>query len=131
MKKIIKRLFVFLSRLVPSKLYLKFLFKKHVGYKLNLQSPKTFNEKLQWLKLYDHNPTYTSLVDKYEVKQLVADIIGSEHIIKTYGIYKSFDQIDFNKLPNSFVLKCTHDSGGIVICKNKSNFDYDSAKKKD
>lgn len=110
--------------------FLKLKFKKRIGNKLNLKNPVTFNEKLQWLKLYDRNPEYTKMVDKYAVKNYVASIIGEEYIIPTLGVWDSFDDIDFNKLPNQFVLKCTHDSGGIVICKDKSTFDIAEARKK-
>lgn len=98
--------------------------------KLNLENPRTYNEKLQWLKLYDRNPVYTTLVDKQGVKKYVADRIGEQYIIPTLGVWDRFDDIDFEKLPNQFVLKCTHDSGGIVIVTDKANFDYMSAKKK-
>lgn len=110
--------------------YLKKLFKCHMKRELNLDNPQTFNEKLQWLKLYDRKPEYTTMVDKYAVKKYVADIIGEEYIIPTLGVWNHFDEIDFDKLPNQFVLKCTHDSGGIVICKDKNKLDLKSAKKK-
>lgn len=110
--------------------YLKLIFRLRMGKKLNLNNPTTFNEKLQWLKLYDQNDFYTSLVDKYEVKKYVSNLIGKEYIIPTLGIYNNFDEIDFSKLPNEFVIKCTHDSGGIVICKDKKNFDLNKARKK-
>lgn len=112
------------------KLYLRLLFHCKMGYKLNLKSPKTFSEKLQWLKLYDRNPLYTTLVDKYAVKKWVADKIGAEHIIPTLGVWNQFDEIDFCKLPKQFVLKCTHDSGGLVLCKNKGTLDAESSKRK-
>jgi len=80
--------------------------------------------------LYDRNPLYTTLVDKYEVKEFVSNIIGSDYIIPTLGVWDKFDDIDFDKLPNRFVLKCTHDSGGLVICKDKALFDKKLAKKK-
>ncbi len=115
---------------MPDKMYLKFKFRVKIGKKLNLKNPQTFNEKLQWLKLYDRKPIYTTMVDKYEVKKYVADIIGEEYIILTYGVWNTFDEIDFDSLPNQFVLKCTHDSGGLVICKDKSNFDMEKAKEK-
>lgn len=110
--------------------YLKKLFKCHMKRELNLDNPQTFNEKLQWLKLYDRKPEYTTMVDKYAVKKYVADVIGEEYIIPTLGVWNHFDEIDFDKLPNQFVLKCTHDSGGIVICTDKSNLDLKAAKKK-
>jgi hypothetical protein len=90
------------------------------GYKLDLDNPKTFNEKLQWLKLYYHKPEFSVMVDKAEAKKYVASIIGEEHIIPTLYVYHSAEEIDFNKLPEQFVLKCTHDSSDLTICKNKS-----------
>lgn len=110
--------------------YLKKEFKFTLGYDLNLENPKTFNEKLQWLKLNDRKDIYTQMVDKYESKEYVSKIIGEEYIIPTIGVYDSFDEIDFEALPNQFVMKCTHDSGGLVICKNKKNIDWEAAKKK-
>ena len=118
-----------LGRFMSDKAYLKFRYKKIFGKKLNLKNPQTFNEKLQWLKLYDRKPIYTTMVDKYAVKKYVADIIGDEYIIPTLGVWDKFDDIDFDKLPNQFVLKCTHDSGGLVIIKDKSTFDKVKAKK--
>lgn len=101
-----------------------------MGKTLNLNTPKTFNEKLQWLKLYNRKPQYTMMVDKYAVKQYVANKIGSQYIIPTLGVWNHFDEIDFDELPNQFVLKCTHDSGGIVICKDKLKLDKRAAKQK-
>lgn len=96
----------------------------------NMKDPKTYNEKLQWLKLNDIHPEYTRLVDKYEAKKYVKEIIGEEYIIPTLGIWNSFDEIDFDALPNQFVLKTTHDSGGVVVCPDKSKFDKAAARKK-
>lgn len=110
--------------------YIKRKFKAHFKRELDLENPKTFNEKLQWLKLHYRKPELTTMVDKDAAKQYVADIIGQEHIIPTLGVWKSFDDIDFDKLPNQFVLKCTHDCGGLVICKDKSKLDKAAAKKK-
>lgn len=111
--------------------YLKVRFRLSMGYKLDLKNPKTFNEKLNWLKLYDRKKEYIKLVDKYEVKEYVAKIIGEEHVIPTLAVWDSVDDIDISNLPEKFVLKATNGGGGegIVICKNKSNFDLDSAKK--
>lgn len=97
--------------------------------KLNLDSPQSFNEKLQWLKLNDRHQEYTQMVDKYEAKKYVASIIGEEYIIPTLGVYNSFDEINFDELPNQFVLKCTHNSGGIVICKDKSTLNIEKSRK--
>lgn len=109
---------------------LSFWYKYHLGKKLNLDNPQTFNEKLQWLKLYDRKPEYTSMVDKYIAKQYVAEKIGEQYIIPTLGVWECFDDIDFDQLPRQFVLKCTHDSGGLVICRDKNKFDKDKARKK-
>ncbi len=117
-------------KLMSDKFYIKTLWRMIMGYELDLDNPKTFNEKLQWLKLYDHNPLYFTLVDKYRVKQYVADKIGAEHVIPTLAVWKSVDEIDIDKLPDQFVLKCNHDSGSVVVCRDKSQFDLEAAKKK-
>ena len=109
--------------------YIKKFFKSKMGYELNLDNPRTFNEKLQWLKLNDRNPEYTVMVDKYLSKKYVADRIGEEYVVPLYGVWDSFDEIDFDKLPEQFVLKTTHDCGGVVVCKDKSSFDREKAKK--
>lgn len=121
---------IFLYYLLPDKVYLKYRYKQVMGKKLNLKKPQTFSEKMQWLKLYDRNPAYHKMVDKYEAKKFVANIIGEKYIIPTYGIWDSFDEIDFNSLPNEFVLKCTHDAGSYIICKDKGLFDKDFAHNK-
>ena len=101
--------------------YLKRLFRAYTGRKLDLEDPKTFNEKLQWLKLNDRNPLYTTLVDKYLVREYVKDRIGEEYLIPLLGVWDRAEDIDFDKLPNEFVLKCNHNSGkGMYICKDKS-----------
>ena len=111
------------------RIFLKLLYRLKVGKRLNLDNPQTFNEKMQWLKLHNRKDIYTIMVDKYEVKKYVADIIGEEYIIPTLGVYERFDDIDFDALPDRFVIKCTHDSGGLVICKDKSKLDKTKAKK--
>ena len=110
--------------------YLKRMFSARMKRKLDLENPKTFTEKLQWLKLYNRKPEYTVMVDKYAVKQYVADTIGEAYIIPTLGVWDKFEDIDFDALPEQFVLKCTHDSGGLVICRDKSTLDLKKAKKK-
>ena len=115
---------------MPDKMYIEMLYKVRMGRKLNLDNPQTFNEKLQWLKLYDRKPEYTTMVDKAAVKDYVADKIGSEYIIPTLGVWEHFDDIDFDQLPNQFVLKCNHDSGGLVICKDKASLDMEAAREK-
>lgn len=115
---------------MDDKTYLRIAYRIKMGKKLNLDNPKSFGEKLQWLKLYNRKPEYTQLVDKYEVKKIVADIIGEEYIIPTLGVWDRFEEIDFDSLPNQFVLKCTHDSGGLVICRDKSKIDIKKAQNK-
>ena len=110
--------------------FLKYKYYTKTGNRLNVLEPQTFNEKLQWLKLYDRKENYTEMVDKYAVKEYVANIIGEEYIIPTLGIYNNFDEIDLEKLPNKFVIKCTHDSGGLIVCKNKNELDIKKARKK-
>lgn len=108
--------------------YLQKRWRARFGVNLNLDNPQTFNEKLQWLKLHDRNPLYTVMVDKYAVKQYVSNIIGEQYIIPTLGVWESFDDIDFAQLPDQFVLKCTHDSHGIVICRDKSCLNLKNAR---
>ena len=109
------------------RLYLRLVYRGQFGRKLNLNAPKTFNEKMQWLKLNNHNPIYPSIVDKVSVKDFIKNSIGSQFLIPSIGVWDSFEEIDFSMLPNSFVLKCSHDSGGVIICKEKKSFDYKSA----
>lgn len=129
-KSALKYILLKTARLYGDELFLKMMFPLRVGYKLNLDNPKTFNEKLQWLKLHNRKPIYTKMVDKVEAKEFVANIIGEEYIIPTLGVYDSVDEIDFDKLPDQFVLKCTHDSGGIVVCSNKSELDIEEVRNK-
>ena len=119
----------FLKRMSDEK-YLKMTFKDRMGYPLNLKNPKTFNEKLQWLKIYNRRPEFTTMVDKYEAKLYVAEKLGEEYIIPSLGVWDKFDDIDFDMLPDKFVLKCTHDSGGLVICRDKSKLDKEKAREK-
>ena len=115
--------------LIPAKPWLSYRFRRKLGYSMDWKDPKTFNQKLQWLKVYDRKPIYTTMVDKYEAKKYVADLIGEEYIIPTLGVWDSFDDIDFDKLPQQFVLKCTHDSGGLAIVRDKAKFDKEAARK--
>lgn len=117
-------------RILPERLAIKILFFANMKRFPNLACPKTYNEKLQWLKINYKNPSYTQLVDKYSVKNYVKDKIGEEYVIPTLGVWDNFDSINFNFLPDRFVLKCTHDSGGIVICKDKSKLDIKQIRKK-
>lgn len=111
-------------------LYLKMEYYFQTGRRLNLNNPKSYNEKLQWLKIHDRKPEYTQMVDKAGVKDYITKTIGEEYVIPTLGVWKHFDEIDFTTLPEKFVLKCTHDSGGLVICKDKKTLDKVSAKEK-
>lgn len=110
--------------------YIKRMYKARMGKYPDLVHPQTFNEKLQWLKLYDHNPVYIRMVDKIEAKKVASEVIGEQYIIPTLGVWEHFEDIDFEFLPNQFVLKCSHDSGGIIICKDKNSLNYQAAKKK-
>ncbi len=110
--------------------YLKKKYMIRFGKKLDLENPQTYNEKLQWLKILVRNPSYCKMVDKNESNKAVAEIIGEEYIFPTLGVWERFDEIDFDSLPDQFVLKCSHDSGGIAICKDKNSFNKLQAKKK-
>lgn len=123
-------LYKYFFRLIPDTVWLKIQYRRHIGKTLNLKNPTTYNEKLQWLKLHDRNPLYTKLVDKYDVRQYVAEKIGAEYLIPLLGVWDKFEDIDFDKLPDQFVLKCTHDSGGLIVCKNKADLNISEAKKK-
>lgn len=114
---------------LPDKTYLQLLYRFKMSHKLDLNHPKTFTEKIQWLKLYNRKPEYTLMVDKYAVKKYVADIIGEKYIIPTLGVWDKPEDIDWDALPNEFVLKTTHGggSGGVVICKDKKTFDRNKA----
>lgn len=117
-------------RFLPDSIYIQLNYFAHFKRFCNLRKPKTYNEKLNWLKLNDRNAKYSQFVDKYEVKKIVGEMIGQQYIIPTLGVWDKFDDINFNMLPEQFVLKCTHDSEGIVIVKNKFELDMDEAKKK-
>lgn len=114
---------------ISDKNFLRLKFYSQMGTRLNIDNPKTFNEKLQWLKLNDRNPLYTTMVDKYLVKEYITNIIGNKYIIPTIKVYDNVDEINFSELPNQFVIKCTHDSGSSIICKNKSNLNIKETKK--
>ena len=113
------------ARFVPDRIQLSLLHRVYIGHYVNWENPKTFTEKLQWLKLYNRKPEYTTMVDKYAVKQYVADTIGEEYIIPTLGVWNRPEDIDWDSLPNQFVLKTTHGGGsnGVFICKDKETFD--------
>lgn len=117
-------------RMIPDKMWLQIKYVVRMGKFPNLNHPKTFNEKIQWLKLHNRKPEFSAMVDKYEVKKLIAEQIGEEYLIPTLGVWDKIEEVDFDTLPNQFVIKCTHDSGGLVICKDKQNLDLEKAKKK-
>lgn len=110
---------------LSDRFFLKLMYRAIMGKKLDLAHPKTFNEKLQWLKLYDRNPKYSTMVDKNEVKKYIAKTIGEQYVIPTLGIWDSVDEIDWESLPKQFVIKCTHDSGSVIVCKNKEELDIE------
>ena len=114
---------------MPDKPYLQLYYLMKLKKKLDFKNPKSFNEKLQWLKLYDRKNIYTTMVDKYEAKEYVAQRIGQEYIIPTLGVWERVEDIDFDALPQKFVLKCTHDSGGLIVCRDKSKLDLEKTKK--
>lgn len=115
---------------INDKLYLKIIYYFFMNKQLNFSNVLTLNEKIQWLKIYDRKEKYIDLVDKYIVKKYIKKWIGEEYVIPTLGVWKNFDDIDFNKLPNKFVLKCTHDSGSYIICRDKNHFNLKKARSK-
>lgn len=110
-------------RFIPGERYLKVRYRTEMGRDLDLENPSTYTEKLQWLKLYDHRPEYTVMVDKYAVKDYVAERIGKEYVVPLLGVWDRAEDIDFDSLPDQFVLKVSHDSGGLVVCRDKSQLD--------
>ena len=122
--------FPVLSQHLRDETCLNIFYRSRMGQRLNLENPQTLNEKIQWLKLNDRNPRYSVMADKYLAKKYIADRVGEEYIIPTLGVWNSFDEINFDNLPNQFVLKCTHDCGGVVICPDKNKLDIAETKKK-
>lgn len=115
---------------MPDKTYVRLLWWLRMDYPLNLKRPKTYNEKLQWLKIYYKDPRLTLLADKYSVRNFISSEIGDKYLVPLIGVYENVDEIEWEKLPGKFVLKCTHDSGSSVICSDKSKFDKNAAIKK-
>lgn len=115
-----KSIIHFLDKHASDELYLSWMFYTRLGYWPNLRHPKTFNEKLQWMKLHDHNPLFSQYADKYLVRGHISETIGSEYLIPIHGVFNKAEDIDFDKLPNQFVLKCNHGAGCNIICKDKS-----------
>ena len=129
LRRIVARFVFRYKKSLSDETYLRLLFWVKMGKRLNLKNPKTFSEKLQWLKLYDRRPEYTIMVDKVKAKEYVASILGEEYIIPTLGVWEDPDDIDFEQLPDRFVLKCNHNSGlGMYICKDKSKMDVEKVK---
>ena len=116
------------GRRLADKVYISIRYWCIFGEKIHWSNPKTLNEKLNWEKIYDRNPQYSLMADKYAVKQFVAERIGKEYVVENYAVANKWDDIDFSKMPDKFVIKCTHDSGGAIVCKDKTTFDYESAK---
>ena len=109
--------------------YVKKMFKLNMDYELDLDNPKTFNEKLQWLKLFNRKEKYTAMVDKYLSKDIVSQIIGDKYVAKVYGVWNSVDEIDWDVLPEQFVLKTTHDCGGVIVCRDKGSLNLKECKR--
>lgn len=127
---LLKSLALTIGQCIPDKYFLSIRYWMFFHRGINWKSPERFTEKIQWLKIYQRNSQYTIMVDKYLVKQYIENRIGKQYVIPTLGVWENVQEIDFNKLPDQFVLKCTHDSGGVFICKNKREFDIKSVKKK-
>lgn len=128
MKSFLYKIFIALSvrnflNWMPDKMYIRIQWWFLMPYKLDLKDPKTFNEKLNWIKLHDRRELYTQLADKYTVRQYVASKIGEEYLIPLLGKWDTFDDIDFDTLPDKFVLKCNHRSRDAVVCRDKSKLD--------
>lgn len=129
LKRIISALLFRTAPLIKSdRLFLQVAFWSRMGYSLNLNNPRSFSEKIQWLKLYDRKPIYTKMVDKVTAKEYVASIIGDKYIIPTLAVYNNVEEIDWDALPEQFVMKCSHDCGSIIICKDKSMLDKETSK---
>ena len=117
-----------ISRILPDKLFLSWIYRVKIGKRLSLDNPVTYNEKLQWLKLYDHNPKYVELVDKFAVREYVSDTIGEQYLVPLLGVYNTVMEIDFSTLPDQFVMKPTHTSGDVLLCTDKSSLSTSAAR---
>lgn len=127
MNGIIKKAILVTTRIIPDELYLRIAYRMVTGKTLHLNPPVTFNEKLQWLKLHNRQPLFTQMVDKYGVREFIKERIGEEYLIPVYGVWDKPEDVDFSTLPDRFVLKCTHDCGGVIICRDKSKFNKEDA----
>lgn len=119
-----------MANALPDRMYISLQFKRIMGRFPNLKHPKTFNEKLQWLKLNDRKDLYTKLADKYAVRDYVKEILGEDYLVPLYGVWNRAEEIQWDELPERFVLKCTHDGGSVIVCRNKAAFDQEVAMKK-
>lgn len=117
-------------RFIPDEAYMRMYFKAKLHYEPDFEHPRSFNEKLQWYKLHYHNPALTTLADKYSVRSFVEERVGADCLVPLYGVYGSVEEIDLDKLPEKFVLKCSHDSQSTFVCADKSKFDFEDAKKR-
>lgn len=130
MNEIIKNAILATTHIIPDELYLRIAYRIVTGKTLHLNPPVTFNEKLQWLKLHYRQPLLTQMVDKYGVRDFIKERIGEEYLIPVYGVWDKPESVDFSILPERFVLKCTHDCGGVIICQDKTKFNEDDAIKR-
>lgn len=112
-----------IMRIVPDRLFVKMVYRAHFGKKLNLSTPDSFNEKLQWLKLNYRDDRMPLLVDKIQVKDYISQVVGKDYVVPTIGFWSNPHEIDWESLPSSFVLKCSHDSGSVIICNDKTRLD--------
>lgn len=117
-------------RFIPDKSYIKLYYRLRVGKRLNSRDPVTLNEKLQWLKFNYRFPLQSIVSDKLLVRDYVSNKVGEEYLIPLLGVWENFGEIDFKELPDEFVLKCNHDSGGLIVCKDKKNLNLRDARKK-
>lgn len=129
-RRIYRKICYLFEKIMPDQLYLKMMYQVKLGKKCNLSTPGTFNEKLNWLKLHDRQDKYTLMADKFEVRSYVKEVLGEEYLIPLIGLWSKAEDIEFDKLPDQFVLKCTHDSASVIICKDKRNFDEKAAVEK-
>lgn len=130
MNTVLKEFLLKTTRIIPDELYLRIAYRMVTGETLHLNPPVTYNEKLQWLKLNNRKDLYTSMVDKYEVRKFIKERIGDGYLIPTLGVWDKLEELDFDSLPDEFVLKCTHDCGGLIICRDKTKLNREAAKKK-
>lgn len=129
-RRIYRKICFLLGKYLPDKLYIKMMYQVKLGKKCNLTNPQSFNEKLNYLKLYDRRPEYTVMADKFLVRTYVSEMIGEDYLIPLIGVWDSFNDINFEELPNEFVLKCTHDSASVFICKDKRRLNVNEVKDK-